>query len=418
MEFNPTLLERVNPVYNTAKMTVFQLASMGDEDAIKVSQKLGLTMEETQNSEHTQTTEEQQKIGVVMLEARYKTAEIIAEKTGYKTLVDLPCGYTPRAARVAKKGVSYYGLDLPATIADIEWVMHEVTVSEYRNFVRYKSVDATNYESLERALEKVEGEICITTEGLLMYFTDSEVDSMCENIRKLLKKHGGCWILTDPEVTIQYVLTAQAVYGDRFQSIMQNAKQQVDDKSDIDVGKAKILVKPGPDAAEGIKQAMGILASHGLKAERLTVADYMPELATLEGLQEIADNYKEAMTKCAYWKVTLADADAQGQADGDKADFDVKAQMSGGTLAMTLIGRVDTLTSPEVLSLFEELSAKETIQGVKIDCTSLEYISSAGLRVLLIMHKKCPDGVVLTSVNSLVSDILDQTGFADIFEVE
>ena len=437
MEFVSNLLERVNPVYNTAKMTIFQLADIGDEDAENIARKLGLTYEETQASAGVKPSDEQRKIGGIMMEARYRTTAVMAEKCGYGTLIDLPCGYTPRAIEIAKKRVPYYGLDLPATIADIEWVTHDLTPQEFRSYVHYNGVDATNYDSLEKVLNDIEGEICITTEGLLMYFTDSEVDAMCDNMRKLLEKHGGCWIMSDPETTIQYVLTAQTLYGDRFMEFMMTSKQNVENKSDVEVGQARILVKPGGDTEEKMKQSMGILASHGLKAERLTVADYMPELESLKDDPETAAAYKEAMKQCAYWKVTLADGGAVAQDGGSQAAgedasdvasrslkdnggeaFDVRATMDGEKLVMTLIGRCDTLTSPEVLSLFEETEEKETIGGVQVDCSSLEYISSAGLRVLLIMHKRCPDGVRMTGMNALVMDILEQTGFADIFILE
>ena len=42
------LLERINPVFNTAKMTLFQLSAAGDRDAAELVKKLGLTMKSTQ----------------------------------------------------------------------------------------------------------------------------------------------------------------------------------------------------------------------------------------------------------------------------------------------------------------------------------------------------------------------------------
>ena len=45
-----TLMERVNPVFNTAKMTVYQLAATGNTDAAEIAKKLSLSFEKTQNS--------------------------------------------------------------------------------------------------------------------------------------------------------------------------------------------------------------------------------------------------------------------------------------------------------------------------------------------------------------------------------
>lgn len=52
------------------------------------------------------------------------------------------------------------------------------------------------------------------------------------------------------------------------------------DKSDVEVGKNALITKPG-DMPGGIQGAMAFLAKHGLKAERVTVAEHMPELHSL-----------------------------------------------------------------------------------------------------------------------------------------
>ena len=46
-----------------------------------------------------------------------------------------------------------------------------------------------------------------------------------------------------------------------------------------------------------------------------------------------------------------------------------------------------------------------------VDCSSLDYVSSAGLRVFMIMRKACQGGVTLASPNEYVTAIIEQTGF-------
>ena len=199
------LLEKVNPVFNTAKMTLFQLAASGDANAITLAERMGLTLETTQNSATTKASPEQVLGGTIMLEIRYHTTACQAEESGY-TLVDLPCGYTPRAIEFAKKGLSYYGLDLPAVIQEAAEKITALIAPEQRELVHFRAVDATNYASLEKALEDIDGPVCITTEGLLMYFTDSEAGTLCDNIRRILEKKGGCWYIADVECSLQYVI--------------------------------------------------------------------------------------------------------------------------------------------------------------------------------------------------------------------
>jgi len=82
------LLERANPIFNTAKMTLYQLAASGDEDSILMSEKLGLT-ENTQNS--TTTTSDAVKLLMesLLMDMRYHTIEKLAMDEGDFTEVDL-----------------------------------------------------------------------------------------------------------------------------------------------------------------------------------------------------------------------------------------------------------------------------------------------------------------------------------------
>ena len=79
-------------------------------------------------------------------------------------------------------------------------------------------------------------------------------------------------------------------------------------------------------------------------------------------------------------------------------------------------GRLDTITAPELDKKINELDAK----GIVLDFENLEYISSAGLRVLLSSHKKFVklNGMKVTNVKSEVMEIFEMTGFADILDIE
>jgi anti-sigma B factor antagonist len=79
-------------------------------------------------------------------------------------------------------------------------------------------------------------------------------------------------------------------------------------------------------------------------------------------------------------------------------------------------GRLDTITAPDLDKRINELDAKEIV----LDLENLEYISSAGLRVLLSTHKKFVklNGMKVTNVKSEVMEIFEMTGFADILDIE
>ena len=93
----------------------------------------------------------------------------------------------------------------------------------------------------------------------------------------------------------------------------------------------------------------------------------------------------------------------------ERGGFDVSAGLSSGTLELKLTGRLDAISAPDLLSFYEK--HRDDIRAVSVDCRKPDYISSAGLRVLLNMQKGCAGGVTLENINDVVREILEQTGF-------
>ena len=419
------LLERANPIFNTAKMTLYQLAASGDEDSIRLVEELGLT-EDTQNSTTTTSNSVKLFIESLLMDMRYHTIEKLAMKEGNFTEIDLPCGYLPKALRYIKAGHRFIGLDLPAVITEIEPAINMLLNDEQKKMVKFAGVDATNYESLKSALSDVDGKVVITTEGLMVYFNDSEVGALCDNVKRILDEHGGCWLTIDPEWLMAYVFVVKAILGDKALEALESMRKRVEDKSDVSVKGNKLVVRPrdvikdrslnNVDITEYTKNAMEFLAKHGLKAERMIVADYMPELKVFTKLKpEQVAAVKEAMKRNAYWKITSIDVPAVREKVNTSGiaekNFDIKAHIEGEKLFISLNGRIDSLTAPKLLSFYENIS--NNIRTVYVDCAELQYISSAGLRVLLIMKKK--GDMFLENVCPQVMEILETTGFDSIF---
>lgn len=80
-------------------------------------------------------------------------------------------------------------------------------------------------------------------------------------------------------------------------------------------------------------------------------------------------------------------------------------------------GRVDSLTAPELLKLWEDQTGP--ISAARVDCSELSYLSSAGLRVLTLIQKSLSEGtLVLTDVSREVGEVLSMTGLDTIIEVQ
>ena len=90
----------------------------------------------------------------------------------------------------------------------------------------------------------------------------------------------------------------------------------------------------------------------------------------------------------------------------------------GKKLVVALDGRLDTVTAPQLEGELKGLY--EGVTELEIDCEKLEYISSAGLRVLLsaqkVMNKQ--GSMVVKNVSEEVKEIFEVTGFSDILTIE
>ena len=95
----------------------------------------------------------------------------------------------------------------------------------------------------------------------------------------------------------------------------------------------------------------------------------------------------------------------------------ISKKLEGTKLELLLEGRLDTTTSPML-----EAELKESMEGITeliFNFEKLDYISSAGLRILLaaqkIMNKQ--GSMVVKNVNTVISEVFEVTGFSDILTV-
>ena len=96
----------------------------------------------------------------------------------------------------------------------------------------------------------------------------------------------------------------------------------------------------------------------------------------------------------------------------------IDKKLEGTKLEIILEGRLDTITAPAL-----EEAIKQSLNGITeliFDFEKLEYISSAGLRVLLaaqkIMNKQ--GSMIIKNVNDVINDVFEVTGFSDILTIE
>ena len=99
--------------------------------------------------------------------------------------------------------------------------------------------------------------------------------------------------------------------------------------------------------------------------------------------------------------------------------MEVKFNKQDSTLTVVISGNIDTVTAPELDSQLQE-----NISGIKelvLDFAAVDYISSAGLRVVLMANQQMEDvdgNMSVKNVNEDVRDVFEMTGFDSLLNLE
>ena len=98
--------------------------------------------------------------------------------------------------------------------------------------------------------------------------------------------------------------------------------------------------------------------------------------------------------------------------------MDIINNEENGVMSVSLIGRLDSVTAPKLEQLFNDFN--EQYKEIVFDFSELEYVSSAGLRVILLMQKKMNEigKMTIKNVKESIMEIFEITGFADILNIE
>ena len=96
----------------------------------------------------------------------------------------------------------------------------------------------------------------------------------------------------------------------------------------------------------------------------------------------------------------------------------IEKKINNESVTLIVSGRLDTQTAPELEKELDSILAG--LKELTFDMTNLEYVSSAGLRVILKAQKamNAQGSMKLTGVNDSIMEVFDITGFLDILTIE
>lgn len=98
--------------------------------------------------------------------------------------------------------------------------------------------------------------------------------------------------------------------------------------------------------------------------------------------------------------------------------MEIVKNSEGGKLTFAIRGNLDTVTSPDLQKEIDALDP--SVREVVFDFAALDYISSAGLRVMLTANKRMTasgGSMTIANTSPAVREVFDMTGFSDIFKM-
>ena len=171
----------VNPTYLTAQSTLLMLAASGNADAQEFIREMGIqegiqrNQDQSKPSPISEADRKALMVGASLaVEARYAAISRVLENEGYKSVLDIACGYTPRSLYCYKAGIDYVGMEIPVVAEQLQAFAQK----KYQDLKHpaYVGGDATNAASLKAAADLLGWELFISSEGLMQYLPADEAE--------------------------------------------------------------------------------------------------------------------------------------------------------------------------------------------------------------------------------------------------
>ena len=215
----------VSDVSYTAPITLYWLAKAGVPEAVEYVQYIDA--EKILKPENISQYERVERINKIYEEIRYASLNDFIESENYTNVMDLGCGVSPRCLYMARRGINYVGTDLSDVVEVLNFYAPNFVKDDMRKYIRFEVADAANHDEMMNAAKIFNGKICIVEEGLLVYLSREQQKAMLENVRDILKKHGGVFVTSDFVAGNIFMSINKTIYGDEDALVVGKETQKV-----------------------------------------------------------------------------------------------------------------------------------------------------------------------------------------------
>ena len=405
------ILHALSPAAATARSCLVSCAAMGDDNAIRLLLALDeAELKRNRNSapktDDTESdadreffTQAVMALGSVQW-VKHIAVNKLFDALKMNTFVDLACGYTQRGIEFStKQRCRYFGIDLPVVIDTMLPALSKVMSAFYlENKIFYRTADVTDYNALRRLIHGRE-QLFITTEGLMMYLTDPEVLTVMENIRKLLREFGGVWVTPDTQCKRWNEIVSQRV----FSGMGENSLDRLNEVTDLDNSN---VYNNRFTRLQG-KELYDFFDERGLVLKKTNVGKL------IKGVKLPDENLRSMYDEADILIISSKERVEISILSNPRSEFEIYTNRVGERLIFKIVGRLDAITSPELLEEYVKFTSVGQPWALTIDMEDCSYISSAGLRVLHMIYRGLPDrlGFKIENLHPKLVEIFRVTGY-------
>ena len=195
----------------TAPITLHWLAKAGVPEAVEF---LGtLSADDILKKVSLRDPERVEKANSIYQEIHYTALNNYIESNGYKNVMDLGCGVSPRGIVMARKGIHYVGVELPAVTEAMEEYAPMFLEDDELNYFHIATADFTDHDAMMAAAKNIQGPVCIVSELVMVFLSREKQDALLKNVHEILKEHGGCFVTADYTTGELFYDGTETIYG-------------------------------------------------------------------------------------------------------------------------------------------------------------------------------------------------------------
>ena len=409
--YTSDIVKKINPTVLTAGSSLFASAAAGNPDSKLLAAELlkDILPEEGKNDALSSVTEKERneleklsKAFSLAILTRYRITNRLFEILKMTAFMDIGCGFTQRGVEFSKKkGTTYCGIDLPSvTERMIPAVTSVIGAVHIYNRISYHTADATDRNAL-RSVIHGKSPLFISTEGVMMYLTVPEAISVTDNICSLLEEFGGVWVTADPEMSRLSDTVINNLYGEDAGHMNELIERVFGRSSEDNIYINGLTSDNGANADAFLKE-------HGFDVRRVPAAALLDDTElTDNGMKEIYKNidFRIMTSKVRYEHI---------RSPQRGASVTVETERQEEQTVMKVSGRIDTVTAPLLMKEYQRIKDGTELKKLVIDMGNVIYVSSAGIRALLMIFKELGASVFsLENLTPEVSEIFYTTGLTD-----